>query len=289
MSLNFPGAWRFTPPGNGAFTNSVIPHEAIGDFQGLIAKVARQGNRWGIIESFKKLFSEAIGTSYVPSTTESWAENDLGHYMSDAAQNAPLFIEAFYDACESIKETNNFYTPDFSMINDLCIKHELGYEIRPPNLILRESEIGPVVKIPRKPPTLAEKAIEIVQGSLKRSESLLNEGRGREAIQELLWLLESVSTAFRDVDTGAGTIEGKYFNQIVKDLRKFHQGTTLERILEWMTNLHGFLSSPTGGGVRHGLDLNTGIVIGPHEARLICNLIRSYISFLISEHERLLN
>ncbi|GJL52275.1 MAG: hypothetical protein NPIRA01_35020 [Nitrospirales bacterium] len=231
-----------------------------------------------------------MGTSHIQSSTESWAETDLSKYMSNAAQNAPLFIEAIYSACESIKEINDaFYAPEFSMINDICVQHKIGYVIRPPDLILRESEIAPVVEVPQESTTLAEQAIELVQASLRRSETLLNEGRGREAVQELLWLLESVSTAFSNVDTGTGTIEGKYFNKIVKNLRRLHSGTTFERILEWMTNLHGYLSSPTGGGVRHGLNLNSGVVIELNEARLICNLIRSYISFLLGEHERLVN
>jgi hypothetical protein len=55
-------------------------------------------------------------------------------------------------------------------------------------------------------------------------------------------------------------------------------------VLAWVTTLHGFLSSPTGGGIRHGTDLRTGIVIQPNEARLFCNLIRSYISCLMAEH-----
>ena len=40
-------------------------------------------------------------------------------------------------------------------------------------------------------------------------------------------------------------------------------------------------------GVRHGIDLNDGLELGINEARLYCNLIRSYLTFLISEHERL--
>ena len=54
-----------------------------------------------------------------------------------------------------------------------------------------------------------------------------------------------------------------------------------------MMQLHGYLSSPTGGGVRHGVDLNEGLELGITEARLYCNLIRSYLTFLIAEHERL--
>jgi hypothetical protein len=43
----------------------------------------------------------------------------------------------------------------------------------------------------------------------------------------------------------------------------------------------------TGGGIRHGADLSAGIAVQPNEARLFCNLIRSYISYLIAQHERL--
>ncbi|SPZ48216.1 Uncharacterised protein [Agrobacterium tumefaciens] len=54
-----------------------------------------------------------------------------------------------------------------------------------------------------------------------------------------------------------------------------------------MMTLHGYLSSPTGGGVRHGVDLKEGLALEIDEARLYCNLIRSYLTFLIAEHERL--
>jgi hypothetical protein len=62
--------------------------------------------------------------------------------------------------------------------------------------------------------------------------------------------------------------------------------TQQAQILNWMTALHGYLSSPTGGRVHHGSALKESVAIVPHEARLYCNLIRSYITFLIEEHER---
>ena len=49
-----------------------------------------------------------------------------------------------------------------------------------------------------------------------------------------------------------------------------------------MMNLRGFLSSPTGGGIRHGLDLTDGKSIQINEARLHCNLNRSYVTYLIT-------
>jgi hypothetical protein len=127
----------------------------------------------------------------------------------------------------------------------------------------------------------------MLQQSLRRSEELLTAGHGREAVQESLWLLETVATAFRGLPTGTESVGGRYFNQIAQELRRANPGTTLSRALEWMTALHGYLSSPTGGGVRHGLDLNEGVPVSANDARLFCNMIRSYLHYLLAEHERL--
>ena len=118
-----------------------------------------------------------------------------------------------------------------------------------------------------------------------------NNGRAnanRQAVQELLWLLETVSTAFRGTDAGGESVQGEYFNKIVKDLRRNKKGERIEQVLGWMMTLHRYLSSPTGGGVRHGIDISASTEeLDPNEARLFCNLIRSYILFLLGEHNRL--
>jgi len=287
VPLKFKGEWRFTPPADGQFRNQSIPDGMIAECIDLIMRVTTQGDRQEILEHFKGYFCEASGATHVWSSSVSWAETDLRRYAEQAAANAPLFLEAFYDACQSFAAGDpDRYAPDAAKINALLAKHCVGYEIRPPRLIIRENE-APLVAVAEPPQTLAEQAVEVFQGSLRRSEELLAEGRGREAVQENLWLLESVATAFRSLETTSGTVEGKYFNQIVKELRKSNPGTTLERVLDWLTALHGYLSSPTGGGVRHGLDLNAGVSASHNEARLFCNLVRSYLSFLLVEHERM--
>lgn len=99
--------------------------------------------------------------------------------------------------------------------------------------------------------------------------------------------MESVVTAFKGLSTGSATIEEKYFNKIAQELRTKKKGHTIEQVLAWLTTLHGYLSSPTGGGVRHGVDLKSGITVNPDEGRLYCNLIRSYVTFLMTEHDRM--
>lgn len=283
--LKFPGAWRFKPPADNDWINESIPDAAVGKFREMIDKTATQGSRQDILEHFKGYFCAVIGQPHVWSSSESWADTDLWTYMSAAAKNAPLFLEAFYDACESLRSGSDLFAPDASMINEVCDQNRIGYIIQPPNLVPRSS--ATLVQVPKQPPSLEENAVEIYQQSLKRSEELLRDGHGREAVQEMLWLLESVTTGFKGLDTGTDTIQGKYFNQIVKDLRRSHPGTTLDRVLDWTTALHGYLSSPTGGGIRHGIDLKSGIAIDVEEARLFCNLIRSYLGFLLAQHAQL--
>lgn len=280
MPLRFPGAWRFTPPSDGHFVNSAIPEPAVGEFSSLIDKMPAPHGRWSILEHFKSYFGASSTSS-----SESWAQYDLMRAMDSAAENAPLFVENFYDACEALRaKADGWFVPDASFINVILSKYNIGYEIRPPDLVSRDLA-GPTIPVPLQTPTLAERAKDIIGKSLSRSDELLVQGRPREAVQEILWLLETVATAFRGLETQSGKVEGKYFNQIVRDLRAKHPGTTLERVLEWISAMHGYLSSPTGGGVRHGIDLDHGVSLDPNEARLFCNLIRSYVSFLLVEHE----
>jgi hypothetical protein len=99
--------------------------------------------------------------------------------------------------------------------------------------------------------------------------------------------MERVFTAFKGLSAGDTTIEGKNFNKIAQELRTHTKGKSIEQVLGWMTTPHGYLSSPTGGGIPHGVDLRAGITIDADEGRLYCNLIRSYVTFLMAEHQRM--
>lgn len=266
-------SWRFESPGP-------LPPEAVRAFDALIDKVVAQGNRWRMLEHFKGHFGGSGGSS-----SESWAESDLNRFVGQAAENAPLFIEAFYEACEALRGDASIAVPDVGRMNRILREHGVGYEIQPPALIA--VGLHQPIAVPERYQSLDEQAQDTVQQSLLQSEKLLAEGHPRQAAQEILWLMESVVTAFKGLSTGDATIEGKYFNKIVQELRTQKKGQTIEQVLGWLTALHGYLSSPTGGGVRHGVDLKSGITIDADEGRLYCNLIRSYVTFLMAEHARM--
>jgi len=274
--------WRFRPP-------SSIPYKIKHDCEAIIGRcvIGTGRERKERLEHFKTYFARAAGIIGSESSSLDFAEYDLHSYMSQAASNAPLFIEAFYEAFQTLPED---FRPSLAMFNGVF--QATDFVIDPPNLIFRNAPT-PVAVPEDAASTLDRRAQELIQKSLSESDRLLAEGMNgnsaanRRAVQEVLWLLETIVTAFKGLDTEAGTVSGKYFNRIIADLRG-QSGKRIDQVLGWMVELHGYLSSPTGGGVRHGIDIKGSTVeLDPKEARLFCNLIRSYIVFLLDEHARL--
>jgi hypothetical protein len=294
--LKYPNRWRISPPADGEWINETIPSEARESFLGWINRVAQHRVEFAsekhTIEKYKEAFSAALGVEHYSSSNLSWARTDLRSLMDDAVDNPPLFLEAFWDGCQTLKSidesrgADTFYIPDDELINEICRENNLGYRIAPPSLVLR-NEAASIIEASKEPDSLDHNAKEVVTESLGRAEELLSEGRGREAVQETLWLLESVSTVFKGKSVEGQEVQGKYFNDILKDLYRSKEGTTFSQVVGWVQNIHGYLSSPTGGGVRHGLDLEEGTELGQNEARLFTNLIRSYTLYFLDEHRKL--
>ena len=276
--LNFSNSWRFSSPGK-------LPYEALEGFFELICKIAVQGDAKGVYEHFKKYFANASGKIPNISSSIGWAQSDLKDYMRHASENAPLFIEAFYSGCQMLNAKYDFAVPDVDKINAILYAADTGFELCPPNIIALS--LTSTISVDSHVKSLNEETLEIIQQSLAESEDLLSQGKNRPALQEILWLLESISTEFSGLRTNDGTVHGKYFNKIVQDLRRMQKGRTMECVLVWIETLYGYLSSPTGGGIRHGAFLTEGVGTSREDARLFCNLIRSYISYLLSMHERM--
>jgi hypothetical protein len=219
--LNFDPIWRYTSPG-------AIASEIQDEFFLLIKKVgAQHGNRQHILEHYKTYFADAAGRTSYTSSGLGWAESDLRDYMGDAAQNAPLFVEAFYDVGIAVTTRNpQLVVPQLELMNHILAKHASGYEIAFPNLLSRNVQAP--VPFAEAAPSLDAQALEIVQRSMKQSEQYLSLGQERQAVQEILWLLETVSMAFQGLQIGESTVQGKYFNKIASDLRRHHKDKTLD-------------------------------------------------------------
>lgn len=276
--LNFDGQWRYQSPGE-------MPAEVVNDLLAIVMRIAAQdASAQNIYETFKRRFAQVAGRPISRSSNEAWAESDMKNYANLASDNAALFVEAFYDACQDIVRRNEaIVLPPLDYINRVL--QPSGYAIAPPDLVMGSIVAG--VMVPEHTPSLDEQANELIQTSLLRSEDLMAAGQYRAAVSEIFWLLETVSTAFKGVAYAEGNVTGNYFNQIVDDLKRLNRGGVLGQVMSWMKTLHGFVSSPTGGGIRHGTDLKEGTELGAAEARLYCDLTRSYIAYLLAEHARL--
>ena len=89
------------------------------------------------------------------------------------------------------------------------------------------------------PLTPASSSRRVDQQSLDESDRLLSEGKNRLAVQEILWLLETISAAFQGSQHDDGTVTGKYFNKIVCDLSRLNKGRVLGEVTGRVEKLHG--------------------------------------------------
>ncbi|KAB0471136.1 hypothetical protein K6V72_10125 [Ralstonia insidiosa] len=276
--LEFEGRWRFESPGE-------LSGDVVSDvFTQIICKVVSQGDRQDLLEIFKRRFAQAAGKSSIRSSSESWAESDLLSYMQDASENAALFIEALYDGLlDTTKRLQPATIPPWPYVNQVLAPS--GYAIDPP--VLSMGALVTPVAVPTHVPSLDAQANSLIQTSLSKSETFLTTGEYRAAVQEILWLLETISTAFQGAQYPDGDVTGKYFSKIIGDLRRLNHGRTLSQVIGWMESVYGYLSSPTGGAIRHGATLNSGLTLTEGEARLYCDLTRSYINYLLHEHAQL--
>jgi hypothetical protein len=268
--LEMNSAWRFGEPGE-------LDAGAVNEFYSLALKISAQKNSWSIIELFKSNFDGQSSRS----SSEDWAKSDLRVCMHRASSNAPCFIDAFWTVCQQIKN-NNFgaHVPDESVVNKILADFGEPYEIRSQSLVSR-SQIRPLeIAVPEQ--SVDSRARAIIQKSLLQANEFLLAQKPRQAVQEIIWLLETVTTAFEGRQSGNGTVEGKYFSEIIRDLRRHNDNSALKEVIGWMTKLYGFLSSPSGGGVRHGMHLERGNVIDMKEAELFCNLTKSYIGYFLA-------
>ncbi len=127
--LQFDGRWRFDSPGP-------IEPGVEDAFLDLVNRIAGQASRKSVLEHFKSRFAAAANIQYWPSSNERFAAEDLATAMSEAAMNAPLFIEAFWLGCEELRLRHpEMVLPDAGRINRILTDTNAGYQLDPPMLI----------------------------------------------------------------------------------------------------------------------------------------------------------
>jgi len=285
LSLTFDIAWELMPPQDGTYINSKVPPDAVENFWGILTRAAnRTGDPEEVYYMIRAQFSEAMGLPVYRSSSLYFAPGDARAAMDSAAENAPVFISAFYETCEQIKQQLGARTaPSVQVMNRLLEMHGLGYVITPPNLVLREQ----VEVIPVQSTTVLEQAQARFREAIERSRVLLEENNGDEAVAQIWWLLESIMLSFPGCHLNGQEISGTYFNEVARSLKRAAgDAPVMGAVVRWLEALQSYLSGPGEAGIRHGRHLHLE-GLKKHEAELFCNLTRSYISYLLSEYELL--
>jgi len=153
------------------------PYQLINEFSTLIGKIGTQRPVQETLEHFKSYFAAAAGATSSWSSSASWAQSDLDSYMRQASSNVPLFIEAFFDGCESLRRSG-VAVPDLRLLNRLIAESEVQYRIEPPKLVAVGPGVAPVA-VQHAAPSLDQQALEALQNAISTSEQLLAEGKGR--------------------------------------------------------------------------------------------------------------
>ena len=101
--------------------------------------------------------------------------------MTEASKNAPLFIEAFYNACEElVRWYPQMEMPGVGRINRVLTDAGSGFQIDPPKLVATRVHVP--IAVPDEVPSLDMQAKAAIGEALEASERALSEGNGRQAV-----------------------------------------------------------------------------------------------------------
>lgn len=100
--------------------------------------------RRNILECFKEYFARASGDRYTISSSLSWAESDFEDYAERAAADAPGFIAAFCDACETL-ERMDVVAPRHENVNNILERHNIPFRVINNEITAMEDCLSPPV------------------------------------------------------------------------------------------------------------------------------------------------
>ena len=91
-------------------------------------------------------------------------------------------------ACEELERRHpEMEMPGVGRINRILSETGSGFQIDPPRLIATRTHVP--IAVPDEAPSLDTQAKAAIEEALEASERALSEGNGRQAVQEVLWLL----------------------------------------------------------------------------------------------------
>lgn len=169
MPLRMPAELRFAP----ADSAEALDGDAMADLLAMAKKIQSPRGYKSVLETFKSHFGRSTGAGTSRSSSVDWAESDLWQIARDAANDAPGFIAAFFNACEQL-EAGGATVPDDAHINSVLAKYGCRYQIRDGELVTS------VLHVP--PPTAPLSPDDAVAKALADAAALLDQAGAASAI-----------------------------------------------------------------------------------------------------------
>lgn len=153
-----------------------LPLAAVEDFLVLARRVDSGSNRKYVFEEFKRAFCRVSGERYYSSSSEGWAESDLSDAAGKAAENAPGFIQAFFDTCEELQNVGGI-VPDSTLINHLLDQHGVLFRIENRELVVSSTFVAP--------PEALQDAASVAAKAFSEAAGLVKKGQAPSAIDRI--------------------------------------------------------------------------------------------------------
>lgn len=118
-----------------------LSDQSLNDFMSLIRKLSGDMDRQRIIEVFKQHFCKVSGDNYNRSSSLSWAESDMSSQAMRAAEDAPNFIAAVYEAFEAL-QNSGVTVPTIQHINQILRNNQDNYQIIDYELIATSGSVA---------------------------------------------------------------------------------------------------------------------------------------------------
>ena len=133
-----PAELRFAPAGSA----EALDGDAMADLLAMAKKIQSPLSYKSVLETFKTHFGRSTGEGSSTSSSADWAESDLWRIARDAANDAPSFIAAFFDACEQLA-AGGATIPDEVQINSVLTKYGCRYRILDGELVTSVPHVAP--------------------------------------------------------------------------------------------------------------------------------------------------
>jgi len=223
---------------------------------------------------------------YSHSTSVEWAANDFRQRAYSARESARSFLA---DILEGFRQIERYGFPTRSEADVNTVLREVRSRWRVANGLAQVNTTASGVDTRNQGLAISEGCRREIDASVDKAEILLANGDGRDAVREMVDLMETVTSAFQGREFGGRKFKGKNLSHVAKSLASLGDDEFIRHAMHEMERFYGLMSSRERG-VRHGKlweVLESGADIDILAAQLYCDMARAYMNFILATYDKI--